>query len=34
MAYLMKEKKICYYEAYDILKKKRKCVEPNDGFDG
>ncbi|KAL0134246.1 hypothetical protein PUN28_001205 [Cardiocondyla obscurior] len=32
IAYLMIIKKLSYDEAYDIVKKERSCIRPNDGF--
>lgn len=32
ISYLMIENKIRFKESYDIVKKSRKCIEPNSGF--
>lgn len=32
IAYLMKSERLNYLEAYELLKRKRPCVKPNDGF--
>lgn len=32
IAYLMKLKKLSYLEAFDVLKKERPCIKPNEGF--
>ena len=32
IAYIMKEKKMPYHEAYQLVKEKRKWANPNSGF--
>lgn len=32
IAYVMKFKKLSYLEAFDVLKKERPCIKPNEGF--
>jgi protein-tyrosine phosphatase len=32
IAFLMKEYKLRFKEAFEMVAKKRKCVDPNEGF--